>query len=652
MALKWLRDQFKHLKIVLWAVVGVFVLLVFVDWGAGRGGGVSGGGDVALQVGDRVVSEGQFLREVKRHNDDFQNRLGQQWETFRQSFHLGAYTAQQLVQRQLMLLEAERLGLVVADQELQEEIQSYPVFQREGGGFVGHELYKRILRANRMTAQQFEQGLREDLLVQKLTGLMRDGVYVSDVEVETRFRRDREQCDLGIIQVAVDGYLDQVEVTEEAARQHYEAAAADFQRPEQRVLRYLVVETTRLERLLPAEDSELAVFLAEHQAEFTEPEQMQARHILIRLGANAGGSVRAEAQLKAEEAARRARSGEDFAALAAEYSEDPASKDRGGDLGWFSRGRMVPEFEQAVFEAAPGDIVGPVESQYGFHVIKVEGRREARPQTLDEVRDQVRSRVLQGRAAAEAEARAVALAERLQAQPPTTDEAWQQIADEDEAVVLNISPPFASSEPIPGLAQDAELPEMVFSASQAEIGGPRPVPRGWVVWQVSEVRPAGVPPFEDVRAEAEQEVRRRKASELAAEQAGLLAERWQGGEDGEELAAEVDSELTQASGHARGSRIEGVGVVRTIDQTAFAAQVGDVVGPVELPDGGFVVARVDSLELADAAELAAQRDSVRAQLQSERANQLLGSILSDRLREVEVIRNEALIERFGPRPAS
>jgi len=651
MALKWLRDQFKHLKIILWAVVGIFVLLVFVDWGAGRGGGTSGRGDWAIQVGDRVVSEAEYVREVKRVNDDFQSRLGDQWDTFRESFHLGGYAAQQLIQRQLMLLEAERLGLVVSDEEIQEEIQGYPVFQREGGGFVGKDLYQRILRANRMTAQQFEQGLRDDLLVRKLTGLMHDGVLVSDGEVEERFRRDRERCDLRAIHLAVEGFLDGVAVTEDEARQRYDAAPDAYVRPEQRVLRYLVVETTRLERLLPVEDGELAAYLAGHQAEFTKPEEMNARHILIRLEGGASGAVRAEAQLKAEEVAKSARSGEDFTALAAKYSEDPASKDRGGDLGWFSRGRMVAEFEQAVFSASPGDIVGPVESQYGFHIIKIEGRRDARSQTLEEVRDQVRSQVLHGRAAAEAEARAAALAERLGSQPPATNEEWQRIADEDEAVVFNVSPPFPRQETIPGLGQDPELSELVFGATQGALGGPRAIPRGWVVWQVSEVRPAGVPPFEEVRAEVEQEVRRTKATAVAATRARILAQRWRSGEDPVQLAAEVGSELTEAKDFKRGGRIKGVSAGRMLEEAVFAARVGDVVGPVEVSDGGVVVAVVDDVVLADASALEAERESVRGQLQGERANQLLSSILADRLRTVQVLKNDQLIEKFGPRTA-
>ena len=289
-----------------------------------------------------------------------------------------------------------------------------------------------------------------------------------------------------------------------------------------------MVETSRLRRLLPVSDEDLQTYYDEHRDEFTVGEQAHARHILFRVPPSVTAEQVAEIRATADGVLQIARSGGDFAELATKYSEDPGSKDNGGDLGWFGRGEMVPEFENAVFGAKPGDIIGPVQSQFGLHVIKVEGFTPERQQPFEEVEEQVRFRVLEGRAAAEAEIRASALLRRVSTDEASSDELWQQIADEDEAVVLNVSPPFGRGEPVPGTGGGTELSDEVFTADVGAVGGPRAIPRGWMVWQLADVRPEGVPPFEDVRAAVDQQVRKLKALGLAVGVATQIAERLAG----------------------------------------------------------------------------------------------------------------------------
>jgi protein-disulfide isomerase-like protein with CxxC motif len=262
----------------------------------------------------------------------------------------------------------------------------------------------------------------------------------------------------------------------------------------------------------------------------------------------------------------------------------------------------------------------------------------------------VRFKVLEGRAEAEAEARAAALAERIRAEQLTTDEAWQQLADEDPAVVLNVSPPFASDGTVPGLGDDAELVRRLFAAKVGDVGGPRAVARGWVVWQLAEIKEAGVPPFDEVRDRVEQEVRRRLAVERAMAAAAVVASRWRAGEDPAVLAEQQRTTLQQATDHRRGTVVANLGLAPALDQAVFTASQGEIVGPVELKDRGAVVARVDRLQVATSAELAAERESVRARLESQRAGQLLDAVLNERRREAVVTINAELLERFAPRP--
>ncbi len=647
MALKLMRDNLKHLKWVLWFVVIVFVLLVFVDWGSGRG--QQGPSNVAVQVGDHVVTEQQFLREVRENEQRLRNLYGDQWEQFRSMVNIAEQTAQQIIQRELLMEEARKAGLVVSERELQDQILSYQAFRREDGSFVGQDVYARILRANQTTPEQFEARLREDLLIQKLQNIVRQAVLLSDEEVEQEIRKQRETADLDVIVIPVRQFLGDVSAGDAEVQAYYDAHRDEFTRPEQRVIRYLVVETNTLRRLLPVNDAEIKSYYEDHIDEFKEGEQAHARHILIRVVPGAGPDADAEARVKAEQVAKLARSGVDFATLAEKHSEDPGSKSRGGDLGWFGRGSMVKEFEDAVFGAKPGDIVGPVKSQFGYHIIKVEGFRPARVKPLDEVKDEVRFRLLESRAAAEAEKRAAELARTIEREKPDTDEAWQKIADEDEAVASFVSPPFGADEVIPGIGQNPELRSAVFEARVGDIGGPVPISRGWMVWQLKEIKPAGVPPLDEIRDRVAAKVMGEKALAAAKAKGEELARRWREGAEAAELAKEVGGTVSPARAHRRGQPIPGVGPSAALDQLVFEAANGDVVGPVALNENTVAVAKVLALTTLSPEEVRSALASTRTSLEAERANEILGALLEKRRKETVITVDQQLIERFAPK---
>jgi len=648
MALKYLRDNLRHLKFVLWGVVAVFILLVFVDWGAGRSGGPAGSA-AAIRVGNREVSEQEFVNELRRMNQRYSRQFGERWNEIRDQVDLPGQTVAYFISRELQLAEAADAGLVVSEKELQERISSDPLFQNQDGGFIGGDRYQRAVRSYfQMSPSQFERWYGENVLLEKLASMLANGVYVSEADIEDRYRRQQESADFDVIQLRYEPFLTGVTLDESDVQRHFELHAEDYRRPEERVIRYLLVETSRLRRMLPADDAELEAYYEAHREDYIEEEQAHARHILFMVPPDASESDRAEAKLRAEAVMKIAKKGADFGELAAIHSDDPGSKDNGGDLGWFGRGRMVKEFEDAVFSAKPGELLGPVESQYGFHIIRVEGFKPQRQKPFDEVKEQVRFQYLEGRAAAEAEVRAAELARRLASEAPENEEAWQEIADEDEAVVLNVSPPFAADDSVPGTGGGIELAAEVFGAKTGDIGGPRLIPRGWMVWQLTQIRPEGVPPFEDVRGEVEQHLRRERALELAAAAAGRLAGQWREGGDPKQLAEAAGGSLFEARDHRRGSAVTGIGAAIALDQVVFAGADGEVVGPVSLGDRGVVVAKIGRLDLVDVAELEQNKQQIRASLRSERAQNLLQSMLAERRRGTVVTVNNEFMQRFAP----
>jgi len=641
--LKVMRDQFRNLKWILWFVVFVFVLLIFVDWGMGRAGGRGAMEGVAAKVGKFTISENVFVKEMRSTEQRFRSMYGEQYDQIRDQLDIPTMTLQNLIDRHLLLRQADTLGLRVTDKELLEEITAIPAFQREDGSFVGEELYSRILRSNQMTPEEFEAALRRDLLVRKLQQALAAGIVISDAEVEQEYRRRNDTVSADVVFVGLDRGLERAVVSDEEARAFYDAHQDRFTHPDQWKLHYLLVDGFRLRRTMTVPDDQIAEYYASHSSEFAREEQVRARHILIKPNTDDDAGWR-EAQYRIREVAVRAQlPNADFAALAREFSDDSGSKDAGGDLGWFGKGRMVKEFEDVVFSLQDGQVSGPVKSQFGYHVIKLEGRQASGVRPLEEVKAQVREKLAEGLADAEGSRRATALKEKIDGGKLSTEEQWRALAD--DAVTSNVTPWFTKGEPIPGLGRDPEMLEEVTAAAEGYIGGPRRSGRGWVVYRVAQMRKAGTTPFDEAKEEAREAAKRNKAlaivkAELDAKRGTLMSA------DLATAAPTLGGTLQHVTDHRRGAAIQGVGVSEQLEDLLFTAPVSALTPVVEVGERGVAFARVSSRKVTDAAALAEGKAALHDSMVQDQLEKLLASVLAEVKRENPVTINSQVVDRY------
>ncbi len=641
--LKVLRDQFKNLKWILWFVVIIFVMLIFVDWGMGRGkqrGAMEG---VAAKVGGITISETLFIKEMRNTEQRYRNMYGQQFDQLRNQIDLPTITLQNLIDRQLLLREADKLGLTVTDAELLDKIKSFPAFQREDGSFVGPDLYARVLRSNQMSSDEFEEALRRDLLIEELQKAMASGIVVSDAEVEAEYRRRNESVSADVVFVGIDRGLERASVTDADARAYYDAHQDQFSHAEQWKLQYLLVDSLRLRRTMTVPDAQIDEYYKSHQAEFAKDEQVRARHILIKPKTEDDAGWH-EAQNRVREIAIRAQlKSTDFAVLAKEVSDDAGSKSSGGDLGWFGKGRMVKEFEDTVFALKEGQVSGPVKSQFGYHIIKLEGRQPSGIRPLDEVRNQVRDKLAEGLADAEGSRRATALREKIDAAKLTTDEQWRGLAE--DVTTSNVTPWFAKGEAIPGLGRDPDLLAEATGAKEGFIGGPRRSSRGWVIYRVAQTRPSGTTPFDEAKDEARDAAKRAKAvaivrADLEAKRPTLLSANL------ETAAPALGGTFQKAPEHRRGAPMPGVGSADQLEDALFATPLQALTPVVAIGERGVAVARVTSKKSIDPATFAKEKAALKDSLVQDELQKLLASVLAEAKRENPVTVNNAVIDRF------
>jgi peptidyl-prolyl cis-trans isomerase D len=646
--LKLMRDQFKNLKIILWFVVFIFVLLIFVDWGTGRAGRARRGMEgIAARVGGTTITEAQFLRQMRSTDERFRAMYQQQYEAVRGQLDLASITMRSLVDREMQLGLARRIGVTITDQELLDRLMTFPAFQRGDGSFVGADEYARRVRMSwQMSPEEFEAELRADMVIEKLEQTLAGGVVIPDSELEREYRRRNESASFDVLFVGVERATARVTVSNEDAKAYYEAHREDFAHPEQRQVRYLLVDDAKLRRTMVVSDAQIEEYYRTRGSEFTSPERARGRHILLRPPTQDDAGWRT-AQEQAQAVYQRAvQPGADFAALAREFSQDEGSKPNGGDLGWFARGQMVPEFEQAAFALSPGGVSSPVRSQFGYHVIKLEERAPAGVRPIEEVRDAIRERIAQGLADTEGSRRAATLKEKIDAAKLTTDEQWRSLAD--DVVTSNITPYFGPGEAIAGLGSDPDLLAEVNATAEGGLGGPRRSSRGWIVYRVAKVRAAGTAPFDEVAAEAREGAARAKAVELLKADlearrvllvSGALADH----------QAEFGGRVESVTDHRRGGAVPQVGTSPQLDDAVFATAAGGLTPAVAIAGRGAAIARVTTLKAVDPQAFAREKDDFRRTMVQDGVDRVLRAMMAAEKRDNPPEINNELVERFKPR---
>src|SRR5262245_3462194 len=352
----------------------------------------------------------------------------------------------------MLRYQASRLGLEITNADCDEAIQAMPELQ-ENGRF-NRELLERVLQINRDRGE-FEGQVRQDLLNRRLRGLVVDGVSVSDAEIEDRYRQEREQLNLEFVKVPSASLEKSVTLSDEELAKWVADHPDRYRLPPRVRVRYVAYQPKDFAALAAPSDAAVQAYYDAHRADrFTAPEEIRARHILIKLAPDADEKQRAEARKKAEDALDKLKKGADFAKLAQQVSEDPGSASKGGDLGLFSRGKMVPAFDAAAFALEPGALSEIVESPFGLHIIKVEEKLPGGPKPLEVVRQEIVQTLT--------DEQGLDLA-RKQAESDRRDVVRGKRLAEVAGGRLKETPPFAATDEVPGVGRLKAFTDAAFA---------------------------------------------------------------------------------------------------------------------------------------------------------------------------------------------
>jgi len=373
---KWLTG------IILVLIIGPFAL-----WGINSYFSASGDTSVAKVNGTEISPQ------------DFQQAYQQRYEQLEQAFgpafkpglidekQLRHEVLQQLINETLLDQQVAKQRYNISDQDLVSAVQQIPAFQVNGK--FSAQVYQSTLAGSGLTPAAFEKRERQDLTLNQLQNAIQASAFGTPQQLETDQAVQGEQRRIAYAVISTKMYLDQARVSDADIAAYYKAHADQFMTPEKVTLAYVELDEAQLAKGIQTDDAQLQAMYQQQLASFKQAETREARHILITVDGK-GPKADAAAKAKAEEILKKIRAGADFAKLAEKYSEDPGSAKNGGELGWIDRGSMVKPFEDALFSIPKvGDVVGPIRTQYGYHIIKLQGIRAPTTKPFDQVRGQL-----------------------------------------------------------------------------------------------------------------------------------------------------------------------------------------------------------------------------------------------------------------------
>jgi peptidyl-prolyl cis-trans isomerase D len=567
----------KSLKPILWLIVATFIVAIFAIWGGAGRLGESNRSDTLANVGSEKISSNEYFQALRSRLEAMQKQFGDLNANLIQQLGIPQQTLEQIVQQRLLLQIASDMGLRATDKEVRAKIVAYPAFQRDGQ-FIGFEEYKRLLDYNRIPLGDFENGLRQDVIIGKVVRFLTAGIMVTDEAVWNGYRK---QNDSAKIEYLVSE-MAKVEVTEKPAeaelRAHFDKNAAAYKIPEKRTADYLVVKTEDLKKEAAVKDAEIEKYYRDNTAQFQEPDKVRASRIWLPFTAADKGSVLAQAR----DVRKRAAGGEDFAGLAKAFSKDDKAAG-GGDWGLFDWKSLTAGETAAIGKLGKDGVSDVVETEGGAAVFKVTEKAPAVTKPLAEVSATIKGILV------EQKARAL-VAERIQRlENLARKEKSLDVTAQKEGLKVSSTGALKRGDALGDFDSAGAVSEALFGLKAKEISAPIFTYAGEALAELRTIEPERPAKFEEVRDQVEKEVldglKKEKALEKLRGVRASLKDDWSAD------APKLKLEYQFVTAHKKEQYLTLVGENPEVDRLVFGLPIKQASEPLAV-DAGYAIFRV------------------------------------------------------------
>ena len=561
------------------------MLLYLVPTGPG---GTRSSTDAVARIGDQTITVAEIrqqLNQIKQRN---------QVPPMLEPYYAQQILHQLLLQKE-MEYEATQLGIRVSNDEIADRIKLILPAAFNGGSPIAPDQYAALVQSRaQMTVSEFEDNVRLGMLQEKFQKLVTDGISAGPAELQEEFVYRNQKVKLDYAFIKPEDLQAKITLSDAEINAAYEKNKAKYQVPEKRVVRYAIVDVNQVRQSLQITDDQLKAQYQQNIQQYQVPNRVHVEHILLMtVGAGKTDAEVEEIRKKAEDILNQAKKGANFEDLAKKYSEDPGTKDKGGDLGWIVQGQTVAEFEKAAFSLPKGSISDLVKTQYGFHILKIIDKESAHTKPFDEVKDSIRTPLL----LSEADKQAGDIADKLSQAIRQSNKVSLDDLAKQYHLTVGETRPVAMTDPLVelGNSQDVKVSDSIFRLREGELSLPIHTDRGYLVLSIKQIFPAHQGSLDEVRDKVTADLKQEKASIEAHAKAEELAKRVKAGEKFDAAAKALGLEAKTSEELARAGSISNVASGKQL-AAAFQLKPGDVGPPLNLGANWLVYKVVEKQE--------------------------------------------------------
>jgi len=532
---------------------------------------------------------------------------------------------QQLAQEQVMLVEAHKLGIYATDDDVRKYLRTGPTGEvlYPNGTYIGDDAYKQLIDDRlHESVTDFEDEIKNEIAIQRLQAYITAGVTVSDQEVRDTYLKQNIKIKFDYAVISSDDLRKTINPSDSDLEAFFKTNAARYAHavPEERKITYFAFSPSQIPggAQTPSPQA-VQQYYNEHVADYSVPEQAKSRHILISVPANADAKTDAAAKAKAEMILKQLQAGGNWTDLAKKYSDDPGSKDMGGELGFAQRGKMVPAFDNAIFTQKIGDIA-IVRTNFGYHIVQVEERQAAHTQPLSDVQANIIATLTR---------QAETSAEDNYAQQLTSEAIKNGLEKTAAAQHLDVvtTDPVAHDGVIAALPDSAQILAKAFEAKQGDPPQSAPTGEGYAIFQVTGIVPAHSPSFADWKSHVLDDYREEQLPSLLSQKTKALADQAKATNDLAKAAKAVGATVKTSDLVGENGQVPDFGEVGQVAPQLFDMSVGSISGPIDAGRTGVVV-KIDDKQEPTPDEIAKNSDRMRDQLLDQRRNEAFSVFVS------------------------
>ncbi len=511
-------------------IVQVFLALItlpFAFFGVDSYMRNSGAGSDVASIGDVKITQQQFQQTLREQQERLRAQLGDKFDPKMLDLpEARKAIIDDMINQRLLLVEAGKQRMFASDDAVRQTIISIDAFKVDGK--FSNERYEAALRAQGMSPAGFEAQLRQDLTLQQLAGAVSQSGIVARSVSDRLLALQTEKREVMEVRLNVDSYLDKVKLADDAAKKFYDENGKQFEMPEQAKAEFVVLSMESIGSQLAVTEAEIKAWYDGNKERFRQAEERRASHILVaseKLGKD-------KAKAKAEDLLQQIRKNPGaFEELARKNSDDPGSASKGGDLGFFGRGMMVKPFEDTTYALKAGEISGVVESDFGFHIIKLTGIHAAKEKPLADVKAEIEAELKKTGAARKFAEAAEAFSNRVYEQA----DSLKPVADKFKLTVKQSDWLGRQANPANGPLGNAKVLAALFAddsvKNRRNTEAVEIAPNTLVAARIVDYKPTALQPFESVKVAVETLLKRKEAQALAAKDGEARLEALKKGED-------------------------------------------------------------------------------------------------------------------------